>query len=462
MKYYLKIAETCCIKEIFGCDQYFVVNQTNGCWSVFDSKFINLVSSFIGKSICSLDLDLSKEELALLKNLFNQGVLEINGASYLIEKTITETDNNLTIILNTTNKCNLNCRYCYAYTSKNSSAKYSPNNIISDLERLLGNNKDRNISIVFHGGEPLLCWNEIVQMTTTLNDRFTNVSFSIQTNGLLINKDIVDFVRKNNIKIGVSLDGYNKQTNINRFGDDKHEYLARIIDNVELLIHNNVQFGLLSVVTKDNYQELFNSILFFVNKGVKHFGLNFFLPKGRGELIDNDVSINELANIFVKLACYINDYNAQQTPQNFISERIISVLIYSLSHKQLGACFTAPCDAGEKFYALDVNGDVYPCDEFVGSKEFCIGNIRHENFSIDKHNNENIQILKHRNNCCIKRCSHCHIKELCTFKCPSESFYRTGDLYTPHSMCEFAQIIIPQYMYLLQNNIINPKYFIFN
>ena len=462
MEFFFKIAETCSIHKIYGSEQSFIINQINGCWCVFDDKHVSFISALIGKTIRFNDLHLDNELYLLLRKLFFQGILEVNNKTYLTEKSVNEVDYSLTIVINTTNRCNIHCKYCYASTNVDRNEIFSTASIVDDIIRLVGNKEDRDISIVFHGGEPLLCWNDIVEMVVKLNNKFRNISYSIQTNVILINNDIVDFIKTHNFKIGVSLDGYNKQTNVNRFGEDKKDYLKTVLQNIDLLAFNDVKTGILSVVTETNYKSLLNNVIFFVEKGVKYFGFNFFLSKGRGAYSKTEISIHELVKIYENLARYINDYNANHELKDYISERTVSVLIYSLSHKPLGACFSTPCSAGENLYAIDVNGDVYPCDEFVGDAQFCIGNIRNAKFSTDDIKNDNYSNLRCRSNDSIEKCKECSVSKLCPFKCPSDSFYRTGDLFKPHSMCEFTQLIISKYMYLLQNNIINSKHFIFN
>lgn len=463
MEYFFKIASTCSIHKIDGCNNYYIIDQSNGCWCVLDKKYISFISTFIGKTIGLKDLLLSKDLLSLLKVLFYKGVLEINNKTYL--KVICEgsTDKNLTIILNTTNKCNIRCKYCYAYSDDKIYADFQVPCTMDFITKLVTNNEENKVTIVFHGGEPLLCWDGIVEMVKSLNGKLKNISYSIQTNGILINQQIIDFIKSHKIKIGISLDGFNKQTNINRFGvEDKNDYLKKILDNIDSLIFNGVNVGVLSVITEDNYRDLLQSIIFLVNRGVKNFGFNFLLTKGRGINNKMKVPTGELVDIYVKIARYINDYNANHEKEDYISERTVSVLIYSLSHKTLGACFSTPCNAGESLLALDVNGDIYPCDEFVGDSEFCIGNARSSSFSMDDIKNDNMTKLIHRSCCMIEKCKQCPIDKLCPFKCPSDSYYRAGDLFHPHSMCNFTKLILPIYMHLLQNGIINSKYFIFN
>ena len=459
MDYYFKIAETCSIHKIAGYDQFFIVNQNNGCGGVLDKENINFVSMLIGKSVCAVDLCLDKQRLSLLKMLFYQGVLEINNKTYLVEKNIKESEKYLTIVINTTNKCNISCKYCYAYLRQKTYTNYSPKFIIEDIEKLTTDQNNQKIKIVFHGGEPLLCWDSIVEMITKLNSRFKDISYSLQTNGVLINKQIANFALRNKVKIGISLDGFDKRTNSNRFRK-KTNYLDVVLNNINLLINNNVNIGLLSVITKDNYKELLQTVIYFTERGVKKFGFNFLLQKGRWNKNHIEIPILELVDIYIKLACFINDYNSQHSQNDYISERTISVLIYSLSHRALGACFSIPCDAGKNLYAIDTNGDVYPCDEFVGDEDFCIGNVNNPEFTIHNVENTHSAKLTHRDSNSIEECRQCQINKLCPFRCPSDAYYRNKNLYHAHSMCEFVKQIQPRYMYLLHNRILNQKYFI--
>lgn len=461
MDYYFGIADTCSIHKIVDTSQSYIVNHVNGCWCVLDDENIEFVSELIGNTVYSSSLNIPPKRILLLKKLFFQGILKINDKTCFIEELYKKNEENLTIIINTTNRCNIHCKYCYAYTNETKYADFSTSSIIDDIIKLINKKEDLKLSIVFHGGEPLLCWNNIAEIVVRLDENFKNVSYSIQTNGILLNNKIIDFAKSRNIKIGISLDGANKQSNINRFGEDKNGYFNKIIENINLLTLNDIEIGLLTVVTKDNLRDLQKSLIFFVEKGIKNFGFNFLLSKGRGADYGAEVSINELINVYIEIACYINDYNSLHERKDFISERTISVIIYSLSHKPLGACFTTPCNAGESLLALDVNGDVYPCDEFVGSSDFCIGNVRQAGFSFEENKKEKLIKLRYVSTSLIDKCKQCPVNKLCPFICPSDSFYRTGDLFQPYSMCEFTKLILPKFMHLLQNNIISSNNFIF-
>lgn len=75
-----------------------------------------------------------------------------------------------------------------------------------------------NMYILFHGGEPLLRFNEIRQIVEKIeNSCFSKyVKYLIQTNGIYINSEVIEFFKKYGFGVGVSIDGFTDVSNINR------------------------------------------------------------------------------------------------------------------------------------------------------------------------------------------------------------------------------------------------------
>jgi uncharacterized protein len=132
-------------------------------------------------------------------------------------------------ILKINNLCNLNCSYCYEYNLADDSYKRQASRISDKViyqtairirEHCYRHNLKR-INICFHGGEPLLGGiSHLLMLTTTIKDIFKNspikIHFLLQSNGLLFTPEIGDFLLKENIKIGISLDGPPAVNNIYR------------------------------------------------------------------------------------------------------------------------------------------------------------------------------------------------------------------------------------------------------
>jgi len=108
--------------------------------------------------------------------------------------------------LNVTEKCNANCPYCYIpYEVKERGKSFSRDELFEMLSRL----KDAGIEwIIFHGVEPLLEKKLIFEAMETFD-----FNYGIQTNGLLLEEDDMDFIMEKNANIGLSLDAPRKDVN---------------------------------------------------------------------------------------------------------------------------------------------------------------------------------------------------------------------------------------------------------
>lgn len=124
------------------------------------------------------------------------------------------------MVLKVASRCNLNCSYCYMYNLGDLTYKNQPK-VMSDevVDAIIARTKDHCIEndtkefvFIFHGGEPLLCGKEFFQKfvdkanATMLPEVFP--VYSIQTNGVLLDKEWVEFLEENEIHASCSIDGY--------------------------------------------------------------------------------------------------------------------------------------------------------------------------------------------------------------------------------------------------------------
>ena len=93
------------------------------------------------------------------------------------------------------------------------------------------------------------------------------------------------------------------------------------------------------------------------------------------------------------------------------------------------------CGAGHEYLAVAPNGDIYPCHQFVGNKDFLMGNVN-EN-KID----ENIEKMFERSNVYTKdKCNNCFAKFYCSGGCSAYAYNFNGDIYKPYELaCEFEK-----------------------
>lgn len=175
-------------------------------------------------------------------------------------------------------RCNINCSYCYMYNAGDMSYIKQPKFISDDVikifvDKIIVYCKKNNLTqfdFTLHGGEPLLMskkkfCNLIDELLRLKNDNI-NVGISVQTNGILIDKEWCDIFKKYNLSVGVSLDGTQQLHDKYRVDKKGEGTYTNVIKGIEILKENDVNFGLLSVTNAEiEPKELFEH---FVSLGL--------------------------------------------------------------------------------------------------------------------------------------------------------------------------------------------------
>jgi uncharacterized protein len=161
-------------------------------------------------------------------------------------------------------KCNLNCSYCYVYNKGDNSWR-GRSAVMSDqvfesailkISQYCRLHSLSTVSIVFHGGEPLLAgltkitkWCRFARINL---EPETSVRFAIQTNGIMIDQNWAELFRQESFNVGISLDGQKKINDnfrVDHKGRGTHD---RVVQKIKFLTDFGVKFGILSVVQFEN------------------------------------------------------------------------------------------------------------------------------------------------------------------------------------------------------------------
>lgn len=217
------------------------------------------------------------------------------------------------LIVQGTPFCNIDCKYCYL-PDRLSTKKISLETFDNALTKILESDLVRkDFSVVWHAGEPLVLPITFYEAATDLiakrNKTEFKVNQTIQTNGILLSDDWCEFIKENNINIGVSLDGpeiiHDKQR-IDRQGRGTHR---KVVAGIDLLKKRDIQFYVIAVITDvtlNHPDEFFN---YFLNLGVKRLCLNIEEAEGvhsKSSLVADDFDnrfkafFNRLYDLYTK------------------------------------------------------------------------------------------------------------------------------------------------------------------
>ncbi|EJF90361.1 radical SAM protein [Bartonella tamiae] len=230
--------------------------------------------------------------------------------------------NVLEIILKLTERCNLNCTYCYVfnkgdYDETSSQALISDNSVNDVIDFVLNAIESyelKLVRIIFHGGEPLLYpkkkFDNLCNSLKALESVDTSITLSLQTNGVLIDETWVEIFSRHDVTVGISLDGnkeMNDQYRLDKKGRSSYE---RSIKGLRLLqeSYNQNKFShspsILMVANCENdidtlYDHVFN------NLGVSSFDI--LLPDDN-YLDESRPSDDLMGKYFTRLLdLYLND-----------------------------------------------------------------------------------------------------------------------------------------------------------
>ncbi|OFX16467.1 MAG: hypothetical protein A2033_05240 [Bacteroidetes bacterium GWA2_31_9] len=341
------------------------------------------------------------------------------------------------IAITPTLNCNLRCIYCYVDNKLKQNDLISielAKHLIDEIFYFAKYKNIKNITISWHGGEPLLWgyknFNTIFEYIELLRSRFFNLKQEIQTNLTLINDDFIGLFKKFNIKVGFSLDGPENINDVQRvFSYNKGSY-SQIIEKLNLCQNANLKIGAIVTGTSKNIKNIKELYDFMNEKGID-FRFNPIFKEGQARTIypDFGISTEEYGNAMIELFnIWVNDKKSKINI-DFFSE-IAGNLV---TKRPYICCFQQDCQ--KNYFAISSNGDIYPCGRFIGNEFLNFGNISNQNLIeiIDTKDkffaNRRLEFLK-------KECSDCKYFDICNGGCMHEAFSATNNFENKTYLCE--------------------------
>lgn len=310
--------------------------------------------------------------------------------------------------------CNLKCEYCfYSSVAENRQQGFkgfmSEKTVINILKYAFEFTKGDDVYFVFQGGEPLLAGIKYFQFflenAKTMNAYNSKVSISVQTNGTLINDEWCKLFSENGILVGVSLDG-DEELNSYRKYQNGEESFYDVVRGINLLKQYNVQFNILSVLTKRLSKNIRKSYKFFKESDVHYLQYIPCLKPFDAEDNEYSMTSNDYST-FLKsgFKLYFND----NMRGNLMSIRQFDNFILLASGKPAEQCgMNGPCS---NQFVVEGDGSVYPCD-FYCVDEWLLGNINENSFEELYHSPKAVEFIKESFN--IKdECKNCNYFQVC-------------------------------------------------
>lgn len=327
-----------------------------------------------------------------------------------------------TILICPTKGCNLNCNYCYVSNStKDASLKMTSALFKTIIENILKGPHYNNLTIIWHGGEPLLAglnfYKEVVSLEKEMEKSYNiKIHNKIQTNGTLINKDFASFFKQNSFFCCISLDGPHIVHDKNRIYYNSQGSFDKVCKGISYLKEERVPFRVLSIITKSNVNKPLELYNFFKTVAPLSVRFNDCLGSPSDPFFLKNIQIS--SKEFNRFLMTIFDLYVLDNDKISISpiDEIIQAIIYGKNR----LCVYSQNCAGN-FLSISPNGDTFYCNRLTENR-FKVGNAINNSleelvyYARKKILKENIS----------KKCLVCLYKKICWGGCPAAYYFITA------------------------------------
>ncbi len=329
------------------------------------------------------------------------------------------------ICLHVAHDCNLACKYCFA-----GKGEYDgPKGLMSfetgkrALDFLIEQSGTRkNLEVDFFGGEPLMNWEVCKKLVEYGREQEKihnkNFRFTLTTNGLLINDDVIEFCNREMGNVVLSLDG-RKSTNdamrVSRNGAGSYDL---IIDKFKKFANsrNQENYYMRGTYTHNNL-DFSKDIIHMADMGFKELSIEPVVCSPDEPYALNDGDLPTLKKQYQILA--------DEMLKRYRKGNGFTFYHYMID-LDAGPCIVkrvSGCGVGTEYLAVTPSGELYPCHQFVGDEKFLLGNIW------DGITNK--QVLEQFENCNVyshKECKDCFAKLYCSGGCAANAYHTTGSV----------------------------------
>ena len=374
-------------------------------------------------------LEEALEEILELKDagmLFTEDIYENYIADFANRETVVKA-----LCLHIAHDCNLACKYCFAeegeYHGRRELMSFEVGK--KALDFLVANSGNRvNLEVDFFGGEPLLNWDVVKQLVeygrSIEKKHHKKFRFTLTTNGIMLNDEILEFVNREMGNVVLSIDGrkeVNDKMRPHRGGQGSYdEIVPKFQKTAES--RNQMNYYVRGTFTRYN-KDFAEDVKQLADLGFKQISVE---PVVAGESEDyalREEDIPALLTEYDKLALeYIKRKKEGKAFQFF----------HFMIDLEGGPCVAkrlSGCGSGNEYLAVTPWGDFYPCHQFVGNEEFLMGNVDEGITRTDIRDT-----FKNCNVYTKEKCKNCFAKFYCSGGCAANSYQFHGNIHDVYDL----------------------------
>lgn len=360
------------------------------------------------------------DELEQQKKLFAKDIWEPSAG--ILKERHTEVK---ALCLHVAHTCNLNCSYCFASQGRfhGERAIMSLDTAKQAIDWLVANSGDHyNLEVDFFGGEPLLNW-DVVKQTVAYarsleKENHKHFRFTLTTNGVGINDDVIDFTNKEMNNVVLSLDGRKEvHDHLRKFIDGRGSYDV-IVPKFQKLVkaRGDKEYYIRGTFTHNNV-DFTEDLFHMADLGFDRLSIEPVVCSPDEPYALTEEDLPEIFHQYEILAKWLMEREKAGKPV---------VFYHYMLDLQGGPCIykrISGCGSGTEYYAVTPWGDLFPCHQFVGDEQFKMGDIWHgitrEDIKED---------FKMCNVYAREECRSCWARLYCSGGCAANAYHGTGSI----------------------------------
>ena len=329
------------------------------------------------------------------------------------------------LCLHIAHDCNLACKYCFAdegeYHGKRELMSYEVGK--KALDFLVANSGSRtNLEVDFFGGEPLMNFEVVKQLVKygrsleePNNKKFR---FTLTTNGVLLDDDILEFANKEMSNLVLSLDGRKEVHDLmrpRRGGQGSYDTVVpKFIKAAES--RNQMNYYVRGTYTRNNL-DFAKDVIHMADLGFEQISVEPVVADKSESYAIREEDIDTLIKQYDELTAEMIKRKKEGKPFNFFHFMI------DLSGGPCVAKRLSGCGSGTEYLAVSPSGDLYPCHQFMGMKDFLLGNVDEGVIRTDIRDE-----FKLCNVYAKEKCKNCFAKFYCSGGCAANSYNFSGSI----------------------------------
>ena len=361
-----------------------------------------------------------------------------------------------------TTSCNMNCVYCQANNGITKPTDFMDCETAEKAVDVALQAPSDFLSFEFQGGEPLLNFPTIQHILEYAESRKgkKNIQYSLVSNLTLLTDEIIEVLKKYNVNVSTSLDGYEFLHNKNRPYRSGGGTYQDTLEGAHKLRKAGVSVGAIQTTTKESLSHAKDIIDAYCANGFENIFLRPLTPLGCAKQQWNEIGYlpEQFVEFYTEAIQYILEKNHQGIAiQEGHAAIFFSKILhgYPVNYMEL----RSPCGAAVGQMAYYANGEIFTCDEGrmlseMGDNSFCLGNVYNSRYEDLVHSSTCRAVCLASITESIPSCCDCVYQPYCGV-CPVVNLALYKDLLpktSKHYRCDLYKGILDVLFSLLQKN----------